>query len=114
MYKTAHYHSTTHEALFVIRGSAKLLFGVSDKEDQAMGTEVNVGIGDILIVPAGVAHKALEDYDGFEMVGAYPKGASPWDMCYEHTPVSETKIPRSPVSGEERMAAWAEVEGKED
>ncbi len=36
----------------------------------------------MIIVPAGVGHRLLEDLDGaFEMVGSYPKGKS-WDMCY--------------------------------
>ena len=35
-----------------------------------------------MIVPAGVAHRLLEDIDGdFSMVGSYPKGKG-WDMCY--------------------------------
>ena len=38
--------------------------------------------GDVLVVPAGVAHRLLEDMDGgFEMVGSYERGKS-WDMCY--------------------------------
>jgi len=42
--------------------------------------------GDVMIVPAGVGHRLLEDLseggEGFEMVGAYPKEATQWDMCY--------------------------------
>ena len=38
--------------------------------------------GDVMIVPAGVAHCLLKDIDGdFNMVGSYPTGKS-WDMCY--------------------------------
>jgi len=38
--------------------------------------------GDVIIVPAGVGHRLLEDMDGhFEMVGSYPKGCN-LDMCY--------------------------------
>jgi uncharacterized protein YjlB len=38
--------------------------------------------GDVIVVPAGVGHRLLDDYgSGFEMVGSYPKGKS-WDMCY--------------------------------
>lgn len=38
--------------------------------------------GDVIIIPAGVGHRLLEDTSGnFEMVGSYPKGKS-WDMCY--------------------------------
>jgi uncharacterized protein YjlB len=39
-------------------------------------------MGDVVVVPAGVGHRLLDDYgSGFEMVGSYPKGKS-WDMCY--------------------------------
>lgn len=35
-----------------------------------------------MIVPAGVAHRLLEDQSGgFIMLGSYPKGKD-WDMCY--------------------------------
>ena len=35
-----------------------------------------------MIVPAGVAHRLLEDLEGgFSMVGSYPTGKV-WDMCY--------------------------------
>ena len=41
-----------------------------------------VQTGDVMVVPAGVAHRLLEDVEGgFNMVGSYPKGKS-WDMCY--------------------------------
>ena len=36
----------------------------------------------MIVVPAGVSHRLLEDIEGgFEMVGSYPKGRD-WDMCY--------------------------------
>jgi uncharacterized protein YjlB len=38
--------------------------------------------GDVIVVPAGVAHALLEEgHDGFEMVGSYPRGCDQWDMC---------------------------------
>jgi uncharacterized protein YjlB len=41
-----------------------------------------VGKGDVIIMPAGVAHRLLNDLEGgFQMVGSYPKGRE-WDMCY--------------------------------
>jgi len=51
-------------------------------EENPAKVEAAVGEGDVVIVPAGVGHRLLEDFDGnFEMVGSYPKGKS-WDMCY--------------------------------
>lgn len=81
MYSTTHFHSTTHEVLIISKGSAKLLFG---GEKNPGRVEVEVGKGDVVVVPAGVGHRLLEERggEGFEMVGCYPKGAEGWDMCY--------------------------------
>jgi uncharacterized protein YjlB len=44
--------------------------------------EISVQKGDVIVIPAGVGHRLLDDCNGdFEMVGSYPKGRS-WDMCY--------------------------------
>lgn len=72
---------TTHEALGVFAGAAKLRFGNSDNETEG-GLELDVQAGDVLIIPAGVMHRAVTDKDGFCMVGAYPQNSSPWDMNY--------------------------------
>lgn len=43
---------------------------------------MSVERGDVIVIPAGVGHRLLEDFDGgFEMVGSYPRGKN-WDMCY--------------------------------
>ncbi|KAF2837203.1 hypothetical protein M501DRAFT_1025476 [Patellaria atrata CBS 101060] len=79
MFKTSHFHSTTHEVLCISSGSAKLCFGGEDNPENV--TPV-VKQGDVVIVPAGVAHRLLQENEGpFEMVGSYPKGKN-WDMCY--------------------------------
>ncbi|KAF1850629.1 uncharacterized protein K460DRAFT_372827 [Cucurbitaria berberidis CBS 394.84] len=79
MYSQTHFHSTTHEVLCVFSGRAALLFG---GEANPGKVETEVKAGDMIVVPAGVGHRLLEDLDGgFQMVGAYPKGCS-WDMCY--------------------------------
>ena len=79
MYSTTHFHSTTHEVLCISHGKARLCFGGEDNPERV---EPIVSRGDVIIVPAGVAHRLLEDVEGgFEMVGSYPKGKQ-WDMCY--------------------------------
>lgn len=80
MYRQTHFHSTTHEVLGVISGRARLCFG---GEENPGRVESTVEQGDLMIVPAGVAHRLLEDLsDGrFKMLGSYPPGKS-WDMCY--------------------------------
>ncbi|UNI24084.1 hypothetical protein JDV02_009860 [Purpureocillium takamizusanense] len=91
MYDTTHFHSNTHEVLCVTRGRARLCFG---GEDNPGRVEPVVEGGDVVIVPAGVGHRLLDDMGssqgggggggggGFQMVGSYPVGAPAWDMCY--------------------------------
>lgn len=78
MYSETHFHSTTHEVLCIASGSAKCCFGGEDNPDRF---EPTLSQGDVVIVPAGVGHRLLEDFGGFQMVGSYPVGKS-WDMCY--------------------------------
>jgi len=66
MYSTSHFHSTSHEVLGVAKGKAKLCFG---HEDNPKKVEEILTKGDVIVVPAGVAHRLLEDFEGgFEMV----------------------------------------------
>lgn len=78
MFKETHFHSNTHEVLSIASGSARCCFGGETNEGRV---EPVLEQGDVVIVPAGVAHRLLEDYGGFQMIGSYPKGKS-WDMCY--------------------------------
>ncbi len=82
-----HYHSSAHEVLGCFQGSAALQFGGET------GVRLEVGVGDTVIIPAGVAHKCLES-DQFCCVGAYPVGQS-WDTCYgnpEERPAADARI----------------------
>ncbi|EME86244.1 uncharacterized protein MYCFIDRAFT_151261 [Pseudocercospora fijiensis CIRAD86] len=80
MYSTSHFHSTSHEVLSISHGKARLCFG---HEDNASKVETEVEKGDVIVVPAGVAHRLVEEdlSGGFEMVGSYPTGCN-CDMCY--------------------------------
>jgi uncharacterized protein YjlB len=75
IYGYHHYHSTSHEVLGVYGGSAEVQLGGPD------GVIMTVQKGDVIIIPAGVAHKNLGSDSGFRCVGAYPDGRS-WDMNY--------------------------------
>ncbi|KAK3934993.1 hypothetical protein QBC46DRAFT_398492 [Diplogelasinospora grovesii] len=79
MYKATHFHSNTHEVLCIASGRAKLCLG---GEENPGRIEPEVKKGDVLILPAGVAHRLLSEVDGFEMVGSYPPDTKDWDMCF--------------------------------
>ncbi len=78
MFEDTHFHSNTHEVLSVFSGSAKCCFGGEQNEGRV---ELVLEQGDVVIVPAGVGHRLLEEHGSFQMVGSYPKGKT-WDMCY--------------------------------
>ena len=79
MFSASHFHSTSHEVLGIAAGKARLCFG---HEDNPNRVEEVLSKGDVIIMPAGVSHRLLEDLEGgFTMVGSYPVGFN-WDMCY--------------------------------
>ena len=78
IYSFQHYHSTAHEALGVYSGWAEVQLGGPDSEI------VRIEKGDLVVLPAGTAHKKINSGDGFAVVGAYPGGQS-WDMNYGKT-----------------------------
>lgn len=69
IYTFDHYHSNTHEVLAIIKGSTKLRLGGKK------GIGLTVREGDVLILPAGTAHRNLQDENAVVCVGAYPSGA---------------------------------------
>jgi uncharacterized protein YjlB len=75
VYGFHHYHSTAHEVLGVYSGTATVQLGGEN------GVTLSVHPGDVVIIPAGVAHKNLGSSPDFRVVGAYPCGQR-WDMNY--------------------------------
>jgi uncharacterized protein YjlB len=71
VYGFHHYHSTAHEVPGVYAGSATLQFGGE------RGVTALVRAGDVVVIPAGVAHKKLTESRDFAVVGAYPDGQRP-------------------------------------
>ena len=66
-----HFHSNTHEVLACLAGEAEVQLG---------GPDANVYIfkkGDILLLPAGTAHKRIDATEDFKIIGAYPNGIEP-------------------------------------
>lgn len=65
-----HYHSTAHEVLGVMSGHATVLLGGPD------GEQLNISRGDVIVLPAGTAHKRIQQSNDFQVLGAYPDGMS--------------------------------------
>ena len=75
IYTYHHYHSITHEVLGICKGETLLLLGGEN------GVTIEVHEGDVLIIPAGVAHINLGKENDVICVGAYPDGTD-YDMNY--------------------------------
>lgn len=123
----SHYHSRAHEAMAVLTGTARIRFGVADTASAAAvagadggvaegrepgGVEVAARVGDVFVLPAGVAHKTYDaaprtepqlltpgdghgfggrdatsalaglELSGFTMIGAYPADGSEWNWAF--------------------------------
>jgi len=63
-----HYHSTSHEVLGFYKGGTIVQLGGPE------GPQVSVKAGDVLVIPAGVAHKNLGRESQVGCIGAYPDG----------------------------------------
>ncbi len=93
IYDYHHYHSTAHEAIVITRGSARIQFGGPG------GITLQADVGDVFIIPAGVAHKRIDSAENFTCVGAYPAGQK-YDMNYGETgerPATDTNIKKLPL-----------------
>lgn len=75
IYDYHHYHSITHEVLGIYGGCATVQLGGEG------GIAIEINKSDVLIIPAGVAHKNLSSDKDFQCVGAYPNG-SDYDLNY--------------------------------
>src|SRR5579875_985525 len=75
IYTYHHYHSTSHEVLGICNGETALLLGGEN------GITIFVQKGDVLVIPAGVAHMNLGNENDVTCVGGYPDGRE-YDMNY--------------------------------
>src|SRR5919108_3640108 len=104
-----HFHSTSHEALAVVAGTATVELG------GPQGRAFEVATGDVLVLPAGTGHRRATDRDGFTVVGAYPAGQEDYDLLRGDDPdevaAARERIaglgapPRDPIGGD-GVARW--------
>lgn len=93
VYQYHHYHSITHEVMGVTDGSTTLLLGGES------GVRIEIGEGDVIIIPAGVAHRNLGEENQITCIGAYPEGKE-FDMNYGKTgerPPTDNNIKKVPM-----------------
>ena len=97
-----HFHSIAHEVLGIASGWVEVAFGGPS------GRAVTARAGDVVVIPAGVAHRNLGQSDDLLVVGAYP-GGSDYDIRRgdpaEHAAavraIAQVPLPSSdPVLGE--------------
>lgn len=102
VYPFHHFHADAHEALGMIAGRARVLFGGAE------GVKVDLAAGDAVLIPAGVGHCALWASPDFACVGFYPPGTRA-DLARGEAPpadaaarVAAVKLPAAdPLFGEE-------------
>ena len=66
-----HFHANTHEVLACTAGEAAIQLGGPDTPIYTFSK------GDVLLLPAGTAHKNIQASEDFKIVGAYPDGLEP-------------------------------------
>ena len=92
IYPYVHYHSMIHEAMGIARGRARVRFGGKK------GKEIDVGPGDVVILPAGTGHQLISQTQELVVIGAYPPSGK-YNLCRgskaEHSKalVSIPKVP---------------------
>ena len=100
-----HFHSTSHEVLAVIAGSATIELG------GPQGRAFEVATGDVLVLPAGTGHRRASADGAFRVVGAYPAGQENYDLLREADDAARERIaalgppPDDPVGGD-GIALW--------
>ena len=86
IYAHHHYHSTAHEVLGIARGNARVRLGGEG------GQTVELNAGDVVVIPAGTAHKREAASSDLLVIGAYPRGQHP-DICRAEAAAHDRALP---------------------
>ena len=100
-----HFHSTSHEVLGVLAGSAVLELG------GPQGRSFAVSEGDVIVLPAGTGHRRATARNGFTVTGAYPAGQEDYDLLRRADDAARARIARLPAPdqdpvGGEGVSHW--------
>jgi uncharacterized protein YjlB len=104
-HQRSHYHAESHETMVVLSGSGVIRWGVADLSDdlkkttygdayEGGGIEMDAKVGDVFVIPAGIAHKSYNphstDYD-FKRLTGEARVIEPNDFknTVEHFPSTE-------------------------
>ena len=97
VYDFHHYHATTYEVLGCYAGWADIQLGGPEGEVH------RVEAGDVVVIPAGLAHCNRGQSEDFAVVGAYPDGVTPDLQEGDGDPTTALPLPDcDPVLGRER------------
>lgn len=98
-----HFHSNTHEVLVCLAGTATVQLGGPEEGIYPFHQ------GDVVLLPAGTAHKKIEATKDFQIVGAYPNGLE-YDM---QTGNEENYDKIKERIAKVALPEWDPVEGKQ-
>jgi uncharacterized protein YjlB len=98
-----HFHSTSHEVLAVVAGSATLELG------GPQGEAFEVHAGDVLVLPAGTGHRRARADGEFTVVGAYPAGQEDYDLLRAADDAARRRIENLPAPPQDPLGGtgWA-------
>ena len=97
IYTYHHYHSTAHEVLVALQGQCKLRVG------GPAGELVEIRKGDVILIPAGVAHCNMGCSEDFTCLGAYPDGQE-FDVNFgkrEERPAADENIQKLAIPSQD-------------
>jgi len=101
VYDFLHFHTRTHEALGIARGSVRVQFGGTG------GKIIALRAGDAVVLPAGTGHQRIAQSDDLLVVGAYPATGRydeprPDDVDHDEAviAIAKTRLPaKDPIYG---------------